>query len=75
MLETLSSTRALKSNLDVIKCYFETYLFFKENVGKTTEHGVLITQRVVDLTLKRLLKLMEKEWRGKFEIKTIQTKQ
>ena len=73
MLETLSSTRALKSNLDVIKCYFETYLFFKENIGKTTEHGVLINQRMVELTLKRLLKLMEIEWRGNFEIKTIQT--
>ncbi len=66
MLETHSSTRALKSNLDVIKCYFETYLFFRDNVGQITEHGVLITEKIVKLTLRRLLKLMEKEWRGTF---------
>ena len=71
MSETHSSTRALKSDLDVIKCYFESYLFFKDNIGNTTEHGVLITPRIVSITLGRLLKLMEKELVNTFEAKKI----
>ena len=71
MSETHSSFRALKSQLDIIKCYFDLYLYFRDNVGNKTEHGVLITNNIVDLTLKRMLKLMEKEWRNHFEKEVI----
>ena len=59
-------SRSLRTNLDVIKFYFERYRYFKNNIGQITEYDVLITHQVVRITLERLLQLMEKEWEGTF---------
>ena len=58
--------RALRTKGDVIKFYFERYRFFKDNISHRTDYNTLITQQLVDITLKRLLELMENEWEGIF---------
>jgi hypothetical protein len=63
----MHNRRTLRTDLDIIKFYFERYRYFKENIGRKTKHGVLITHRLVEITLERLLQLMDKEWRGIFE--------
>ena len=58
--------RPLRTQLDVIKVYWSQYKYFSENIGSVTEHNVLINNRLVDITLKRLLELLELEWSDYF---------
>ena len=60
------NNRAIRTKGDIIKFYFERYRFFNNNIGHKTDYGTLITQKLVDITLKRLLKLMEKGWEGTY---------
>jgi hypothetical protein len=58
--------RAIRTKGDIIKFYFERYRFYRNNIGLITDYGTLITQKLVDITLKRLIELMENEWEGIF---------
>jgi hypothetical protein len=58
--------RAIRTKGDIIKFYFERYRFFRDNIGLYTDYGTLITQKLVDITLIRLMQLMEQEWEGIF---------
>jgi len=59
--------RALKTNLDLIKFYYNQYSYFAKNKGKTTINGTKITDKLIQVTLKRMLELMGKEWKGMFD--------
>jgi len=60
------NNRAIRTKGDIIKFYFERYRFYKNNIGLITDYGTLITQDLVDITLHRLMQLMENEWEGIF---------
>ena len=63
----MHNRRTLKTDLDIIKFYFDRYQYYIENKGTITEYGVLITENLIKITLERLLQLMNEEWRGIFE--------
>jgi len=63
----MHNRRTLRTELDILKFYYSRYRYFSENIGSTTEHGILITHKLVRVTLERLLQLMKKEWSDIFE--------
>ena len=58
--------RALKTNLDLIKFYHSRYRYFVTHKYQTTKHGIKITDELIQVTLRRLLELMDNEWKDIF---------
>jgi len=54
---------AIRTTDDLIRFYFNRWAYFSDNIGKITEYGVKITSRLTDITLNRMLSLMDEAWR------------